>query len=126
MALLENAHRIELATKFRDELVHPVEIRVRSRADGIDPILDEIAELSPKLSVVREGEKPEETIEIVVRGVQKGVVRFVGLPTGYEFPTFIDSLFSCSTGQTSLGDVSRQALAALDAHRHLRVFTTPT
>ena len=37
----------------------------------------------------------------LVKGGARGEVRFVGLPSGYEFPTFIDSIIDASRGKTS-------------------------
>ena len=55
-----------------------------------------------------------------------GLVRFFGLPSGYEFATLMDDLVDVSRGRTLLSDATRQALAALPGPLHLQVFVTPT
>ena len=55
-----------------------------------------------------------------------GLVRFFGLPSGYEFTTLIEDLVDLSKGSTRLSDATRQAVAELPAPVHLQVFVTPT
>ena len=55
-----------------------------------------------------------------------GLVRFFGLPGGYEFMTLIEDLVDLSRGRTRLSAAGRQAAAALPGPVHLQVFVTPT
>jgi hypothetical protein len=55
-----------------------------------------------------------------------GLMRFFGLPSGYEFMTLLEDLVDLSTGSTRLSDTTRQAVADLPAPVHLQVFVTPT
>ena len=57
---------------------------------------------------------------------RRGLVRFLGLPAGYEFMTLIEDLVDISRGQTRLSDATRQAVARLPEPVHLQVFVTPT
>jgi hypothetical protein len=56
----------------------------------------------------------------------RGLVRFFGLPSGYEFTTLLEDVVDVSRGRTRLSEASRAAAAALTAPLHLQVFVTPT
>ena len=63
---------------------------------------------------------------LILHGRAKGQVRFFGLPSGYEFSTLIEDILAVSSGETSLSDDTRLALAAVDQPLHVQVFGTPT
>ncbi len=104
----------------------------------IRQLLEEVAALSPKLSVEwvdlptaeqREalGLEPDEGGPItVLSGAARGKVRYVGAPAGHEFPNLIEAIVQVSRGETSLSATSRAALARIDRPVHVRVFFTPT
>jgi alkyl hydroperoxide reductase subunit AhpF len=98
-------------------------------------LLEEIAQLSEKLSLSTH-ELPaarEEAFKygvkripaIILKGSEKGHVRFFGIPSGYEFAAFIDDLIDTSRGETSLSDETREFLASLTQNIDIKVFTTP-
>jgi alkyl hydroperoxide reductase subunit AhpF len=53
-------------------------------------------------------------------------VRFVGLPSGYEFSTLVADVIDVSTGRTDLAAVTREAARAIDRPVHVQVFVTQT
>jgi len=53
-------------------------------------------------------------------------VRFYGIPAGYEFSSLVEGLRMLGTGDVTLADATRQALARLTKPVHLQVFVTPT
>jgi len=63
---------------------------------------------------------------IVLEGENKGKVRFIGVPAGYEFATLIEDLIDVSRGTTELEQHSRETLDALTEPVHIKVFVTPT
>jgi len=63
---------------------------------------------------------------IVVEGARDYGVRFLGVPSGYEFSNLIDSIVVVSTGQPSLSEETRAALAGLATDVDIKVFSTPT
>lgn len=99
-------------------------------------LLEELVELSEKLTLdVRDfyTERAEAQTEgvtqiptLVLEGVSKGKIRFIGAPSGYEFATLLDDLIDLSNGTTSLEPASRDMLAALTEPVHIQVFVTPT
>ena len=62
------------------------------------------------------------------RGIPAGSagIRYVGLPSGNEFPNFIQLLVDVSRRDSGLTEESRKVLSELKAPMHLRVFVTPT
>ena len=63
---------------------------------------------------------------IVVEGARDYGLRFYGVPTGYEFSNLIDAIVIASTGEATLTDATKTALAGLDSDVDIKVFSTPT
>jgi alkyl hydroperoxide reductase subunit AhpF len=63
---------------------------------------------------------------IVVEGARDYGLRFYGVPTGYEFSNLIDAIMLASTGEPTLSDETRAALAGLARDVEIKVFSTPT
>ncbi|HEY6549156.1 MAG TPA: hypothetical protein VI589_14670 [Vicinamibacteria bacterium] len=136
----------EVATQLRDEfkeLKEPVRIAVFSQAladpasEQVKRLVEELAELEPRLQVeahnfVLDTEKVlalgiKRIPALAVMGESKDYgIRLYGLPTGYEFGTFIDAILDVSRGESQLSEETKTALAALDKPVHIQVFSTPT
>jgi len=129
MPLISNADRERLRAAFAGELEGKVSVKLSIAANdrGSDlarDLLSEITALSSKMSL----QVVEELVQaptIVLTGRLKGTLRFIGLPLGYELPVFIDAIKLSSTGWSTLTEMSRERLAALDSERRVRVFATP-
>ncbi|MGI8423143.1 MAG: hypothetical protein ACR2NO_03360 [Chloroflexota bacterium] len=101
-------------------------------------LMQELTELSDK--IVLEVHNPlaepevaqaygiERNPALVIEGAigKKGLVRFYGLPSGYEFSTLLEDIVDVSRGTTRLSEAAKQAAAALPGPLHLQVFVTPT
>jgi glutaredoxin-like protein len=64
---------------------------------------------------------------IVVEGQAKGIIRFFGIPSGYEFGSLIESIIM--SGKSALPDLEPELIEEIqdiDKPLHLQVFTTPT
>ncbi len=53
-------------------------------------------------------------------------IRFYGIPSGYEFSSFIEDVKMVSRGDAGLGAATRDAIGKLTRPVHLQVFVTPT
>jgi glutaredoxin-like protein len=53
-------------------------------------------------------------------------IRFYGIPAGYEFASFLESLELVSRGSSGLAPAIKEKLAALPSPMDLQVFVTPT
>ncbi|HEV8472916.1 MAG TPA: hypothetical protein VGR82_09095 [Methylomirabilota bacterium] len=62
----------------------------------------------------------------VVEGARDYGVRFLGIPSGYEFSNLIDAIITVSTGEAMLSADTKASLAALAGDAHIKVFSTPT
>jgi len=99
-------------------------------------LVREVAALSDQLSVVvlnphierdqAQAYGVEVAPAVVVEGTRDYGIRFLGLPAGYEFSNLIDSIVAVSTGESSLSEDTKTALADLAADVTIKVFTTPT
>ena len=63
---------------------------------------------------------------IVVEGARDYGIRFLGIPSGYEFSNLIDAIIVASSGQPGLSPETQTALAALAEDVDIKVFSTPT
>ena len=97
--------------------------------------MQEVAELSDKISVEllnlaidrerAEAYGVEQVPAIVVEGERDYGLRFLGVPSGYEFGNLIDSIIVASTGEPDLTDDTKASLAALAGDVDIKVFSTP-
>ena len=118
--------------------VEPEDHRRDIAADGAqtEQLLEEVAGLSDKISLtVHElASAAEEAASynidrvpaFVVKGAARGQIRFFGIPSGYEFSSFIGDLLDASTGTTGLSEETRGYLTSLNENINIKVFTTPS
>jgi len=88
-------------------------------------LLEEVASLNDKISVeiTQDGDvKPSFNLF----GVNKGTVRFMGIPSGHEFSTLVSSIVMVSNGEHKLSEETVKFLEGLDKPLDLKVFITPT
>jgi glutaredoxin-like protein len=99
-------------------------------------LAEELAELSEQLSVtVNNFATDKEQAEaygvdkipaIAIIGEKDYGVRFYGIPSGYEFTGFIETILAVSQGESGLSEATKEALAGLTEPVHIQVFVTPT
>jgi glutaredoxin-like protein len=150
MALISAEDRQTLQTFFSQELQNDVSITCFTQHESVLTIpgqecayckdtrelLEEVVAISDKLHLtvkdfVRDEQEAkslgvERIPAIVLQGQAKGIVRFYGVPAGYEFTTLIEDLADVSKGTTDLSEKTRQKLAEIDRDLHVQVFVTPT
>ena len=93
----------ELDERITVEVLNPSIDRERAEAYGIDQVP-----------------------AIVVEGARDYGIRFLGIPSGYEFTNLIDSIIVASSGEPDLTAETRTALAGLASEVDIKVFSTPT
>ena len=99
-------------------------------------ILGELAELSEQITVEEHNFLLEKDLAagygidrvpaIAVVGAQDYGIRFLGIPSGYEFMSLLDAVQVVSAGDSGLNEGSRALLAGLESPLALQVFVTPT
>ena len=67
-----------------------------------------------------------DTPAVAVEGAKDYGIRFLGIPSGYEFSNLIDSIVAVSTGEAQLKEETKAALAGLTEDVTIKVFATPT
>lgn len=150
MPLIPEKDQEQLRTLFADRLENPVRLDFYTReapaagvpgkecltCDETRQLLEELVALSDKLELnvhdlsIPGQPAPETGLEevpvVVFSGKNKGTLRFIGAPAGYEASTLIEDLVNVSRGTTGLQFHSREVLAGLTAPVHIKVFVTPT
>lgn len=137
--------------KFAQELLAPVKIDYFTQKEldivvpGRQPcayckptreMLQEIAALSDLISLRLhniEDEREEAAnlgIEripgIAIRGRDGASLKFYGMPSGTEFPSFLETIVDVSRGEVLLSEGSVKALRKLKEDVRVKVFVTPT
>ncbi len=99
-------------------------------------LMEDLASLSDKIKLeVFDFEKDYEKAQrwgidkipaTAVFGIREYGIRFFGLPTGYEFPAFIDTIIDASRGTTKLQPIVKEKIKNVKEPVHIQVFVTPT
>jgi alkyl hydroperoxide reductase subunit AhpF len=101
-----------------------------------EQLMKEVAELSDQITVevlnpAIERDRAEsygvkDVPVTVVEGARDYGIRFLGIPSGYEFSNLIDSIVAVSRGEAALSEETKASLAALPGDVEIKVFSTPT
>ena len=154
MPLLQEKDRIVVREKFEKELKDEVTILLfKKRASGIwtpnededlvcrycketEELYKEVIELSDLLKLETytiennkekfDEYKVERIPTAVIKGHNKGLIRFVGIPAGYEFATLLEDLIDASKGKVDLKERNKRKVEAVKEPLHIQVFVTPT
>lgn len=135
--------------KALDPITQPVEMVLftgsRIEIPGAEPhglqdealqLLREVTALNPQLSLVEKtlldpeaqqiGLSRAPTILLREQGSNRHNIRFIGLPSGYEFATLLQTLLMLGTADSQLGATSQTQVDQIDSPVHLQTFVTPT
>lgn len=152
MAFLQDEDRQQVRQRLEAELKNPVKLLVFSEPvsslylPGIrqcvscretEQLLQEVADLSEliKLEIVGVKENPALASEwdisytptIALEMQQDTGIRILGLPSGYEFVSFLETLISVSRGEgDGLSAETMGLLESLEDDVDIKVFSTPT
>jgi len=99
-------------------------------------IINEVAELSDKISVevydlikdreIAEKYRVDKIPATVIATDNDSRIRFYGIPSGYEFVTFLEDIKMVSSGDSGLEPQTRDFLRKLKKPIHMQIFVTPT
>ncbi|MEN3183580.1 MAG: thioredoxin family protein [Atribacterota bacterium] len=139
---LEDKDRRALEAYLRENLVRPVTLRFFTQelecatCRDVRMLLEEVAALSPLLSLVTHNFLLEKDTALAFRidkipaftveGERDYGIRFFGIPSGYEFSGFVETLACVSRGTTDLSESTKAFLKTLTRDVHIQVFVTPT
>jgi len=129
-------------TQMLGGMVHPVRLAFFTQTlncETCEPtaqILRELAALTDKITIEEHNFLLEQDLAasfgvdrvpaIVPIGLLDYGIRFLGIPSGYEFMSLLDAILLVSTGDSGLKDENRTALAAAEGAVAMQVFVTPT
>lgn len=125
---------VEMVVHVASRLVVPGQEEAGEEAATLR-LVREVAATSERLTVVERtldgaararGITRTPTVVFRVAGSDADNVRFVGLPSGYEFQTLVEVLRMVGTGDSGLGPASVERLAEVAAPVRLQAFVTPT
>lgn len=135
--------------KALESMTRPVTLAVFTTSDG-EPhtceICDDTRQLAEELAFLSDGKITAKTYDVLrdsdpagrysVEAAPAVVVldeeekdygiRFLGIPTGYEFATLVADINMVSTGDPGLRSQTLDTLAGLSSPLHIQVFVTPT
>jgi len=102
--------------------------------EHIAGLLSELSGVSDKISTETHDEGGDKAKDyeidnypaIVVEGKEKRHVRYFGMPSGYEFATFITDIIDVSKNETNLPKEIEDEVKKIDFPVRMLVFTTPT
>ena len=122
-------YRGQALQNILNEIVAPVEVMYMAiETPEVDTLtaLDELAALTPYLSVTARDGQAGEADRVIVRGKRGGEMVFAGAPIGTELAALVSAIVVAGRGDSGLSAQTRQVLANLRSPVHLQVFTTPT
>ena len=149
MPVLQDQDRAAVQQRFDAELRRDVNLTLYTQADiGLyipgrecqtcgqaQELVEEVCALSPKIHLKTvdfykdtggAADLGISRIPAIVFGSQKnGRARYFGLPSGYEFALFIESIIGAAERRSPLKLETRRQLRHLKEDVHIRVFVTP-
>ncbi len=102
----------------------------------VEQLYREVSELSDKLTLEVHNLALEKELAaqyrisrvpgLAIVGKEDYGVRYLGMPSGYEFGALLEDIVDVSRGSTDLPEALRERLRQLPGEVHLMVFVTPT
>jgi len=142
MGLIPEEHKQHLKEEFDKNLKDDVRIVVFTQETECPfckqarELAEEVGAFSNKIKVevydfVKDSEKAKEyqidkVPAITVLGKKDYGIRFYGLPYGYEFRPFTESIINVSKGSTNLSEETKKKLASIEKPVHIQVFVSLT
>jgi glutaredoxin-like protein len=143
MTLLDEANKMKLREIFNKDFDKPVDIIVFT--DETDckycketlQIAREVSELNPDILVkhypyeesIEEAERYRVRLfpATIIASPEKDYgIRFFGIPSGYEFETYVKDILMVSNGRTILRDSTKDFIKGVSEPLNIKVFVTPT
>jgi alkyl hydroperoxide reductase subunit AhpF len=145
--LLNDEISEQIKNLFDAHLVNPVELIYFSKkvdcdvCEATQQLLSELVSISDKLSLSEKTLEDNQELaqkyqvslapSLIVAGWKNDErldfgIRFIGIPSGYEFSSLIQAIRMVSLHDSGLNPASRNELAQITAPVHLQVFVTPT
>ncbi len=141
--LLDDENRRILKNEYWSRLEKPVKLVFFTSqspecqyCDLVEQILDEITdpELTNKIEVMKVDFDNDLDLRsklgilkapaVVIQGVNKGLIKYYGVPAGTEFPTFLETIVHVSNGDVHLPQSVAEEVESLEDKVNIKVFVT--
>ncbi|GAW98134.1 alkyl hydroperoxide reductase subunit F [Secundilactobacillus mixtipabuli] len=86
--------------------------------------LNEVAALSPKLSIAEGSLKRQPSFTLDAQGAAPSGITFAGIPLGHEFESFVLALLQVSGHAPKISEKVRQQIEAIDQDLHFETFAS--
>jgi len=143
LGLIPEEHKAHLRQELQQNMQEPVRVVAFTQEMECEfckearELVQDVASLMPDKIVaevydfVKDEAKAKEfgvdkVPAIAVLGKKDHGIRYYGIPYGYEFNTFIDTIINVSKGTTNLSEETKTKLKTLDKPAHIQVFVTLT
>ena len=143
MALIPEEHKLHLKEELQQNMKDPVRVILFTQEIECEfcrearQLVQEVGSLIPeKIKVeiydfVKDADKAKEfnvdkVPAIVIVGKRDYGIRYYGIPYGYEFNSFVDTIMNVSKGATNLSEDTKKKLATIEKTVHIQVFVTLT
>jgi len=143
MSLIPDEHKMHIGKELQENLKDPVRIVVFTQETECEfcrdarQLVQEVASLVPDkilveiYDLVKDDEKAREyridkVPAIAIIGKRDYGIRYYGIPYGYEFNPFIDTIINVSKGSTNLSEETKKKLGSIEKPVHVQVFVTLT
>jgi len=142
MGLIPEEQRQRLKEEFERSLKDDVKILVFAQENECPfckqtrELVEEVASVSNKIKVevydfVKNSDwareyQVDKVPAIIVLGKKDYGIRFYGLPCGYEFRSFTESIINVSKGATNLSEETKKRIESIKIPVHIQVFVTLT
>jgi len=143
MALIPEEHKTHLKEELQQNMKDEVRVIVFTQEIECEfckearQLAQEVGSLMPeKIKVevydfAKDADKAREfnvdkVPAIAVMGKKDYGIRYYGIPYGYEFNNFVDTIINVSKGSTNLSEDTKKKLASVEKPVHIQVFVTLT
>jgi len=143
MGLIPEEHKTHLKEELQENMKDPVRVVLFTQEIECEfckearELVQEVASLVPdKITAevydfVKDAEKVKEfnvdkVPAIAIVGKRDYGIRYFGIPYGYEFNAFTDTIIQVSKGSTNLSEETKEKLQSIEKPIHIQVFVTLT
>src|SRR5579875_3896811 len=125
MPLLREQDRRALSELFATQLQAPVDVDLFTQQASVLGAPAQPCETCRDTEELR-AQGIDRIPALVIRGQNKGHLRYFGVPSGYEFSVLVEALVDASRGTTRLLPRSQEQVGRLATPAHIKVLVTPT
>ena len=109
---------------LRQPVVFTLDAGDSANGTKVRDFLNEVAALSPKLSIAEGHLKRQPSFTLDAQGAAPSGITFAGIPLGHEFESFVLALLQVSGHAPKISEKVRQQIEAIDQDLHFETFAS--